>query len=515
MRVVKILVVLFVAMVVAVPVGIVGLLALVANIGQSANSQYDELADVQTVAHDSSAPQPAVANNIKTQQLQAGNVTLYFSPAMAEQHAADALTVLNSKCLLGTGQIPYGFELSETSAGMACKLLDQPPRAFCEEMQPTFSSMATILSHTCFAGQPVRFVMVPDDADGAVIAESRKDVAACWFDGSQSIFFDQAYSATQQESILEGFRDLGMIGEGSDLVHQFYRNTPEGGQIDVIGDKRSLAQIPSAVLLATLRHRALNCSLRLFECQATEYCVTDTGFQRIASFVHTPPFQPTRVAQNGCMMFLADESIAQETLDAIAARATNIPGREITIDFWLRKTNDGYTALVPCSDSLLADADEVENALCTTGRCVNSELPPDAQLTMIGCDYGFQAKQSVHVTDRAGPYLARNNNRLDYWQPFDEAFANRVADYLEAQGMFTEDGAAHVEIYGSQAPESLPYIQLYVNPRNFTADMAGQVKAFSKQMAAELFPEQLSVFQLCDPRGQPLEDFVWQHEAVR
>lgn len=520
MRAVKVLIILFVAMVLAVPVGIVGLLAVVASIGQSANSQYDGLADVQTVAHDLAESNNADtnvvdANNAELIQLQAGNITLFYAAEFDAEQAAGVLQVLNSKCLLGTSQFRYAFELSETSAGVTLKLLDQPELAFCQQMQPIYASMATIISHTCCAGQPVRILLTPSDAARPVIAENREDVAACWFDGSQSVFFEQAYSATEQENILNGFRDLGMIGEGSELVHLFYRNTANTGQIEVMGDKRSLAEIPPAVLLATLRHRALHCSLEFFSGQATTFSITDTGFQPIASFDHVPPFQPARVAQNGCMLFLANESIPQETLDAIAARTPNVPDREITIDFWVHQTADGYAVLVPCSEGLLQSATDFENALFSTGRCVNSELPPQSHLVMIGCDYAFQAKQEMGVEDRAGAYLARNNNRLDYWQPFDETFANRVADYLETQGIFTEGGSIHIEIYGSESPQSRPYVQLYVNPDNFNVDMAGLVKAFSKQMATELFPDQVSVFQLCDARGQPLEDFVWQHEAVR
>ncbi|QEG41126.1 ABC transporter substrate-binding protein [Roseimaritima ulvae] len=530
MRVVKVLIVLVVVMMVAVPVGVVGLLTVVAAIGQSASSEFDELQDVQTVAHEAAevhvdadtsdtvntdaadAPETNMDGQIKRQ---AGNVTLYCEPQVVAGQAEAVLLVLNSKCLLGASDFDYAFEMSQSSAGIQLKLLDEPEREFCRQMQPVYSSMATILSHICCSGQPLQIQMFPNDASEAVVAASRDDVAGCWFDNSQSVFFDQVYPAADRLDIIAGLRNLGLLGSPSDLVHFFYRRASDLGEVDVIGNRKRLADIPPTALLATLRHRALHCSLELFDGQATKFAITDTKFQAISSFEHVPPFTPTRRAQNGCMLFLGDDSISQETLDAIAARTTNVPGREITVDFWLRNTEDGYAVLVPSTDELLASEEEFENAMYSVGRCINSELPQDASLVMIGCDFDFHAKQTVPVSDRAAAYLARNNNRLDYWHPFDQAFADRVADYFEAQGLFAENGAAHVEIFQTAQPQAYPCVQLYVNPENFSADMAGQVEAFSRQMAAELFPDQVSVFQLCDARGRPLPDFVWYHPFNR
>ncbi|WP_372719018.1 hypothetical protein [Novipirellula sp.] len=514
MRAFKILLVLFVTLFVAVSTGIVFLLAIIATIGSDANSQFDSDVDVTSVSHSESILDPA--DQIEIQQ---GNVTLYFDPAIDKDQAKAVLDVLGSKCLLGTGDYQYAFSLSSTPglsstpAAHQLRCLDSMSLEFCEKLQPIYQSMATIISHHCFQGETFRVVMQPSDADVAVIAENRSDVAACWFNGSQSLFFEQPFSPQDIESILDSFRELGMVSPESDLTHLFFRHTEQSGEVQVIGKQSSLDAIDPATLDATLRYRALQSSLLLCAGRQCTFSVTDPGFNPIKSVVHAPPYQPTQFAKNGCMLYLSDPSISQATLDAIAARLPTIPEREITVDFWISQSNNHFTVLAPSSDAVLERGAVLQRSLLSTGIGINSELPDEATLTIIACDYGFKPHQSFPVRKRLGPYLARNNNRLSYAPPFDEEFANRVADYFEAQGVFTEHGAAHVEIFRSDQPESLPCVQLYVTESMISSESAPQLKTFGSNTAADLFPGQRSVFQLCNALGVPLEEYAWLNEG--
>ncbi|GAA5507940.1 hypothetical protein [Novipirellula caenicola] len=514
MRAFKILLVLFVTLFVAVPTGIVFLLAIIATIGSNANSQLDANSqfggevEVTSVSHSEAILDPA--DPIKIQQ---GNVTLYFDPATDEAQAEAVLGVLASKCLLGTSDYQYAFSLSSTPAAHQLRCLDSMSLEFCEKLQPIYQSMATIISHQCFQGETFRLVMQPSDADATVIAENRSDVAACWFNGSQSVFFEQPFSPQEIEAILDGFRELEMVSPESDLAHLFFRHTEQSGEVQVIGKQSRLDAIDPATLHATLRYRALQSSLLLCGGRQCTFSVTDPGFNPITSVVHTPPFQPTQFAKNGCMLYLSDDSISQATLDAIAARLPTIPEREITVDFWISQSDNQYTVLAPSPDAVLERGAALQRSRLSTGIGINSELPDEATLTMIACDYDFQPHHAMPVRKRLGPYLARHNNRLSYATSFDEAFANRVADYFESQGVFTEHGSAHVEIFHSDQPESLPCVQLYVTESMIASESTPQVKAFGLKVAAELFPGQRSVFQLCDALGVPLKGYAWLSEG--
>ncbi|MCM2373224.1 hypothetical protein [Aporhodopirellula aestuarii] len=495
--------------VIAFPIGIVALLVVIATIGTDANSDEPHTAAARTISH--SGPDDEDAVGLSRYQTDA--VTLFADPSLSSQKAEAILAVLGSKCLFGSSDTDHLFTLETSNLANKqplheLKLHSPLPLNVCHQLTPIYGYMASILSHECFNGEPTQFCLLNSENDTPVIAASRSDVATCWFDGNQSIFFDTELADDELNTALLGLRSLGMLPNSADFGLLFIRQNDEGGRVEVVSNEAIVLQIDPDVLTATLRDRATNLSLTLFGGRTTQFSLIGSDLQDIRCFTHQPPFQPTALAKNGCMLYLADESVSEETLDAIATRLPTIPGRDITIDMWIQQTGEHVQVLVPTSQKSREQHLALQRSFAATGAGIKAELTPEVDLEMVLCDHQFTPLHSFPINTRANACIACDNNRLLYDASFDKAFARAAADYFQEISLFNPDGAMHLELLRDEDSD-VACVQMRVIASMLTTENEQQMQELGLQIVANLFPGQSGIFQLADALGTPIDRCTW------
>lgn len=492
----------------AFPIGIVALLVVIATIGAEANSKESQVINAQTVSH--AEPNITAADQPRYQK---ANVTLLTDPTLSNEKVKEILDVLTSRCLFGSSNENHTFLLATPndatqSPQHELKIQASLPLDLCHRLTPIYGYMASILSHECFHGEPTQFCFHSDESNTPVIAASRSDVATCWFDGSQSIFFDTKLSDEDLNTVLDGLRSLGMVPNAANYAHLFIRQRDQRDRVEIVGNQAITSQIDPIVLAATLRDRAINLSLTLFDGRTTEYALIGSDLKEFNRFTHQPPFQPTALASNGCMLYLADDSVAPDTLEAIATRLPTIPGREITIDMWIQKTGDHVKVLVPTSQKTREQHLALQRSFAATGAGIKAEFAPETHLEMVLCDHEFTPLHSFPINTRANACIASDNNRLLYDASFDNEFAKAATDYFQSISLFTPNGAMHVELLRDEEID-VPCVQLRVIASMLTTESEEQMQELGQQIVEGLFPGQAGVFQLADAMGTPIDGCTW------
>jgi hypothetical protein len=281
------------------------------------------------------------------------------------------------------------------------QVLPDMPREMCQSLKPLYEIFATIISHHCFDGQRFEVILLPSEASDFVACANRDDVKSCWFNGNQSMFFDVVLEPERLEKVAGKMRAINLVGTNSEPGNFFIRQSESKTQVNQLGSLRVIEAADQQQLAVTLRDRSLMFSIVVSSGSDCEYRLTDASFEEVlSSFDFQPPFTPTVAARNGCFLFLADHSVPQSTLDAVARRISPIPGRQITIDVWLQQIGEEVIAKLPLTMEASSDDEAARSSLHAIGLTIASEFPTNVNVTMHGCDSMLQSQIELTVTER-------------------------------------------------------------------------------------------------------------------
>lgn len=499
MRTVKIVLIVLVAVFVMIPMTGIVLLTAIAAVGANANEKFEEINATLVTASSPELTGPRTT---------VGNVTLVSDASIPEFQVKQVAETLASKLLLGSSEMDHLYRLSANRNGYRLTNLTRMATEGCEQFRPINEFVATILSFECFDGGQVEVVSLPNNGAGEFVSTKRADVVTCWVDEISSVFFGQEETEETIANVVATIRSTGLLEDGQQPKHFFLRRRDQGGEVSFVSAAAAVDQIDPEVLKATMRERALMLSLTLFDGAPCKFSLTGIGFDELTSFEHDPPFQARCASRNGCMLVLSDGTVSLEAVEAIAAKLMNFPGRELKMDLWVRSVDGKNTALVPLLRGDKLDAETFQILEHVNGMTIKGELPLDQSLEMICCDLEFKEYRSFSVEDYVGPTIIRNNNRLHYWYPFEEPFANEVADYLEREGVFTDQQSFRFEIFGSEDPAEPPMIQVYIDPQTLDAKGYEIFETFGRKMMSDLFAEQTVRFRIVDMLGQTVKSFT-------